>query len=71
MAKRCIASYQRYPNQMSKRIRERIDFENPFDFRHIRYLSSMSEFDDSRPSIVMASPGMLQNGVSREVLPKP
>ena len=67
MAKRCIASYKTYINQMNKRIQHLNDIENPFEFRHIKYLSSMSEFDDSRPCVVMASPGMLQNGPSREL----
>jgi len=67
MAKKCIVSYQTYINQMNNRIRNLFDIENPFDFRHIRYLSSMSEFDDSKPCVVMASPGMLQNGPSREL----
>jgi hypothetical protein len=30
-------------------------------------LKSLSDFDDSGPSVVMASPGMLQNGMSREL----
>ena len=44
MAKKCIVSYQTYINQMNNRIRNLFDIENPFDFRHIRYLSSMSEY---------------------------
>ena len=67
MAKRCIASYQTYINQMNNRIRHLNDIENPFEFRHVKYLSSLNEFDDSRASVVMASPGMLQNGPSREL----
>jgi cleavage and polyadenylation specificity factor subunit 3 len=67
IAKRCIASYQTYINQMNKRIRHLNDIENPFEFKYIKYLSSISEFDDNRPSVVMASPGMLQNGPSREL----
>jgi cleavage and polyadenylation specificity factor subunit 3 len=30
-------------------------------------LKSLADFDDSGPSVVMASPGMLQNGMSREL----
>jgi len=70
MAKRCIASYQTYINQMNNRIRHLNDIENPFEFRHIRYMTSLQEFNDNCPSIVMASPGMLQNGPSRALFDK-
>mmetsp|Transcript_13034 Transcript_13034/g.45844 ORF Transcript_13034/g.45844 Transcript_13034/m.45844 type:complete len:741 (-) Transcript_13034:420-2642(-) len=67
MAKRCIASYQTYINQMNNRIRHLNDIENPFEFRHIRYMTTMAEFQDNCPCVVMASPGMLQNGPSRDL----
>ncbi|KAJ1477681.1 beta-lactamase-like protein [Baffinella frigidus] len=70
MAKRCIASYQTYINQMNNRIRHLNDIENPFEFRHIRYMTSLAEFEDNQPSVVMASPGMLQNGPSRSLFDK-
>jgi cleavage and polyadenylation specificity factor subunit 3 len=67
MAKRCIATYQHYISQMNKRIQNLNDARNPFEFQYIKYITSMSEFHDSRPSVVMASPGMLQSGQSREL----
>ena len=57
MAKRCIASYRTFIYQMNQRIQHLNDIENPFDFKHIRYMTSLNEFDDNRPAIVMASPG--------------
>jgi len=42
--------------------------DGPWDFRYIRSLKSLERFDDVGPCIMLASPGMMQNGVSRELL---
>jgi cleavage and polyadenylation specificity factor subunit 3 len=46
-----------------------MDLGNPFHFSHIRNLKSIdvNNFDDRGPSVVFASPGMLQSGVSRQL----
>jgi cleavage and polyadenylation specificity factor subunit 3 len=46
-----------------------MDVSNPFHFRHIQNLKSIDvdSFDDRGPSVVFASPGMLQSGVSRQL----
>ncbi|KAJ3346062.1 hypothetical protein HDU91_007151 [Kappamyces sp. JEL0680] len=41
---------------------------NPFQFKHISNLKSIQQFDDVGPCVMMASPGMLQSGLSRELL---
>lgn len=40
----------------------------PWDFRFIRSLKSLDRFDDVGGCVMLASPGMLQSGVSRELL---
>jgi len=40
---------------------------NPFVFKHIINLKNMEQFDDIGPSVVLASPGMMQSGLSREL----
>jgi len=35
--------------------------------QYIKNLGSVENFDDTGPCVVMASPGMLQSGVSREI----
>ena len=52
---------------MNQHIRDQIAVNNPFKFKHISNLKGLSEFEDSGPSVVMASPGMLQSGMSREL----
>lgn len=67
LAKRCMAVYQTYINAMNDRIRSQFANSNPFDFKHISPLKSMENFDDVGPSVVMASPGGLQSGLSRQL----
>ncbi|KAD3067394.1 hypothetical protein E3N88_35274 [Mikania micrantha] len=70
LAKRCMAVYQTYINAMNERIRNQFANSNPFDFKHIAPLKSIEEFNDVGPSVVMASPGSLQSGLSRQLFDK-
>ena len=68
LAKKCMMIYQTYTNMMNERIKASIKYGNPFQFKHISNLRSMTHFDDVGPCVMMASPGMLQSGLSRELL---
>ncbi|KAJ3148057.1 Cleavage and polyadenylation specificity factor subunit 3 [Geranomyces variabilis] len=68
LAKKCMTVFQTYTNMMNARIRQQVKISNPFQFKHISNLKSMAHFDDVGPCVMMASPGMLQNGLSRELL---
>lgn len=52
---------------MNERIRRQFDISNPFHFKHISNLKSVEEFEDTGPCVIMASPGMLQSGLSQEL----
>jgi len=69
LASRALRVYQTYANMMNAKIRAQMDVGNPFHFRFIQNLKSIdvNNFDDSGPSVVFASPGMLQSGVSRQL----
>mmetsp|Transcript_46369 Transcript_46369/g.112419 ORF Transcript_46369/g.112419 Transcript_46369/m.112419 type:complete len:730 (+) Transcript_46369:22-2211(+) len=69
LASRALRVYQTYANMMNARIRAQMDVSNPFSFKYIQNLKSIdvNSFDDSGPSVVFASPGMLQSGVSRQL----
>ncbi|VDP91846.1 unnamed protein product [Echinostoma caproni] len=67
LARKCMAVYQTYIHAMNERIRNQLANSNPFCFRHISNLKSIEHFDDSGPCVVMASPGMMQPGLSREL----
>ena len=62
-----MAVYQTYVNAMNSRIKRQIAINNPFVFKHIFNLKSMDHFEDVGPCVVMATPGMMQNGLSREL----
>ncbi|KAI8967624.1 beta-lactamase-like protein [Mycotypha africana] len=67
LAKKCMAVYQTYINMMNARIRKQFAVSNPFVFKHISNLKNVEQFEDSGPCVILASPGMLQNGLSREL----
>lgn len=69
MANKCMAVYQTYVNMMNDAIRKQITISNPFIFKHVKYIKGgRDSFKDTGPCVMMASPGMLQNGFSRELL---
>lgn len=83
LARKCMAVYQTYTNIMNDKIRLNTvssgsgsggsgsnGKSNPFQFKYIKSIKSLDKFQDFGPCVVVASPGMLQNGVSRELLEK-
>lgn len=81
LARKCMVVYQTYIGAMNdniKRIfRERMaqaeasgstERAGPWDFRFIRSLKNLDRFDDVGGCVMLASPGMMQSGVSRELL---
>ncbi|KTW32063.1 cleavage polyadenylation factor subunit YSH1 [Pneumocystis jirovecii RU7] len=70
LAKKCMTVYQTYINTMNSKIRKIFEERNPFIFRYISSLKSLDRFEDIGPCVMLASPGMLQSGVSRALLEK-
>jgi len=54
-------------NSMNERIRRQIAVNNPFVFKHISNLKGIDHFEDIGPCVILASPGMMQSGLSREL----
>ncbi|KAH7321085.1 endoribonuclease YSH1 [Stachybotrys elegans] len=81
LARKCMLVYQTYVGAMNDNIkrlfRERMAEAEasgdgagkggPWDFKYIRSLKNLDRFDDVGGCVMLASPGMLQNGVSREL----
>lgn len=63
LAKKCMSVYQTFLSAMNDRINSQTT--NPFSFKHISNLKNIDHFDDIAASVVMASPGMMQSGLSR------
>ncbi|XP_061990146.1 cleavage and polyadenylation specificity factor subunit 3-I-like isoform X1 [Rosa rugosa] len=68
LAKKCLSVYETYTLSMNDRIRNAKS--NPFIFNNISPLNSIENFKDVGPSVVMASPGTLQSGLSRQLFDK-
>ncbi|KAG7661352.1 YSH1 [[Candida] subhashii] len=76
LAKKCMAVYETYTSIMNDNIRLSTTSStsgkrsNPFDFKFVKSIKDLSRFQDMGPSVVIATPGMLQAGVSRQLLEK-
>lgn len=74
LARKCMVVYQTYIDAMNDNIRSKFQASGgtgeggPWDFKFIRSLKSLERFDDVGGCVMLASPGMLQNGVSRALL---
>ena len=69
LARKCMAVYQAYIRTMNRNINRRFDAgENPFQFKFISELGDLRKWQDKGPCVMLASPGMLQSGTSRELL---
>jgi len=69
MARKAISIYQTYIHTMNDHVRSRFNKrDNPFVFKHISNLKNLERFEDKGPCVMMASPGFMQSGVSRELL---
>lgn len=67
LAEKCMSVYQTHVSSMNDKIKRQITVKNPFVFKHILDLKSIDNFDDCGPCVVLASPGMMQSGLSREL----
>lgn len=71
LARKCMAVYQTYTGVMNEKMRVgslAVEKSNPFQFNHIKSIKSIEKVHDLGPCVVVASPGMLQNGLSRMLL---
>ncbi|CAL9738399.1 endoribonuclease Ysh1p [Monosporozyma servazzii] len=70
LARKCMSVYQTYVNMMNDDIRKKFrnSQSNPFILKNIAYLKNLDDFEDFGPSVMLASPGMLQSGISRDLL---
>ncbi|KAH6555393.1 hypothetical protein KP509_1Z259500 [Ceratopteris richardii] len=65
--RKCMLVYQTYINGMNDKIQSQCGISNPFNFTYIHPLKNVESFEDDGPSVVMASPGGLQSGLSRQL----
>lgn len=72
LAKKCMSVYERYIYMMNDHIKAKMaeTNTNPFFFKFIKNLTTIDRMNDSSPCVLIASPGMLQSGLSRRVLEK-
>ncbi|KAF9462338.1 beta-lactamase-like protein [Collybia nuda] len=72
LARKCMAVYQTYIHTMNSNIRSRFaKRDNPFVFKHISHVPQTRGWEkkiaEGPPCVVLASPGFMNNGPSREL----
>lgn len=68
LATKSLRVYQTFINMMNNHVRDLMDqFNNPFKLKHIKSIHNNSDFAMLGPCVVMASPGFMQSGVSRQL----
>eukprot|EP00879_Flechtneria_rotunda_P030549 GHRR01033195.1.p1 GENE.GHRR01033195.1~~GHRR01033195.1.p1 ORF type:complete len:643 (+),score=196.64 GHRR01033195.1:256-2184(+) len=67
VARKALNVFQTYVGMMNADIQKAFQFSNPFQFNHVQVLKSGAVIDESGPCVVMATPSMLQSGLSREL----
>ncbi|OCH95063.1 Metallo-hydrolase/oxidoreductase [Obba rivulosa] len=73
LARKCMAVYQTYIHTMNANVRTRFaKRDNPFVFKHISNVPQARGWErkiaEGPPCVVLASPGFVQSGPSRELL---
>lgn len=71
LARKCMAVYQTYTSIMNDNIRLSAtsnEKSSPFQFKFTSSIKSLEKVQDMGPCVVVASPGMLQSGISRQLL---
>jgi len=67
LARKALSVYQTYIDSMNDAIRSAFAASNPFAFKHVRHLRGAASLDDVGPCVVLATPSMLQSGLSRDL----
>lgn len=63
LAKQAIAAYNAFYQDHNSRV---VTAKGKFELAHVKYIRDY-DFDDSLPCVVLCSPAMLQNGMSRKI----
>ena len=67
IATKSLGVYQSYIEMMNEGIQDAFQRRNPFDFRHVRHTRGFRVDSEIGPCVVLATPSMLQTGLSREL----
>ena len=67
LARRAMTVYQTYINVLNSDMKAAFEEANPFVFHHVNHLAHSGGLDDVGPCVVLATPSMLQSGLSREL----
>ena len=67
LAQKAMTIYQTYINVLNADMKAAFEEANPFVFNHVKHITKSNDLDGSGPCVVLATPSMLQSGLSREL----
>ena len=67
LAQKAMTIYQTYINVLNADMKAAFEEANPFVFNHVKHITKSSDLEGSGPCVVLATPSMLQSGLSREL----
>lgn len=73
MATKSLCIYETFINLCGEFVKKVVnEGKNPFNFKYVKYAKSLESissylYQDNNPCVIMASPGMLQNGISKNI----
>ncbi|KAK9822187.1 hypothetical protein WJX81_008406 [Elliptochloris bilobata] len=67
LAQKALTVYQTYIEMMNDAIKAAFQAANPFVFKHVQHVASARALEGVGACVVMATPSMLQSGLSREL----
>jgi cleavage and polyadenylation specificity factor subunit 3 len=67
LARRSLSIYQTYIGMLNEDMQAAFEVANPFVLKYVKQLAGGGQLDDSGPCVVLATPSMLQTGLSREL----
>ncbi|CRG94580.1 cleavage and polyadenylation specificity factor, putative [Plasmodium gallinaceum] len=73
MATKSLCIYETFINLCGDFVKRIVnEGKNPFNFKYVKYAKSLDSilnylYQDNNPCVIMASPGMLQNGISKNI----
>jgi hypothetical protein len=67
IATQSLGVYQSYIEMMNDSMRAVFKQRNPFEFKHVRHTRGFRADSEIGPCVVLATPSMLQTGLSREL----
>eukprot|EP00792_Barthelona_sp_PAP020_P003887 TRINITY_DN1734_c0_g1_i1.p1 TRINITY_DN1734_c0_g1~~TRINITY_DN1734_c0_g1_i1.p1 ORF type:complete len:752 (+),score=207.84 TRINITY_DN1734_c0_g1_i1:329-2257(+) len=67
VARKCMPLFEAFCLAQNEEIQNQVIAGNPWSMPQVKYMNDIRDIPDDKPCVVLASPGMMQSGVSHEL----